>query len=186
MKMNKEELIKKYSWSEPWIDQMPKGWLASFGDFFFEDLQEALEKSFPDGVPEDFRILQLKEKWGKLRVYLTHEPELVNDVLYAYEYISSFVCINCGLPYPFAQMTYDGWVEPLCEMCYYEQHPDKIDINCTAYLQTVLKDSISVLMGPEDYISIEQYDGEKYTQHKICIKDKWRKIFERFVQTTVV
>ena len=189
------ELIKKYPWlkvskdetQHSWADLMPQGWRVAFGGFFFEDLDEALKTAYPDGIPEDFRIMDLKEKWGKLTVYLTSEPEVVSDVLWKYEYISSFVCIICGAPYPFAQMTYDGWVMPQCERCYVGRHGAEFDEYHKAYLQTVLKDSLSVCEGPEDFITIvcSKPNGMTY-EKKIEIKETWKKIFEQYVQNVLV
>ena len=188
------ELIKKYPWlkvskdetQHSWADLIPKGWRVAFGDFFFEDLDEALKTAYPDGIPEDFRIMDLKEKWGKLTVYLTSEPEVVSDVLWKYEYISSFVCIICGAPYPFAQMTYDGWVMPQCERCYVGRHGAEFDEYHKAYLQTVLKDSLSVCEGPEDFITIICSGPNGKSEKKIEIKETWKKIFEQYVQNVLV
>lgn len=188
------ELIKKYPWlkvsedetQHSWADLMPQGWRVAFGDFFFEDLDNALKTAYPDGIPKDFRIIDLKEKWGKLTVYLTNEPEVVSDVLWKYEYISSFVCIICGAPYPFAQMTYDGWVMPLCERCYVGKHGADFDEYHKAYLQTVLKDSLSVCEGPEDFITIICSGSNGESEKKIEIKETWKKIFEQYVQNVLV
>lgn len=188
---SKEQMLDKYPWLNvgmtSWIDMMPEGWYASFGEFFFEDLDAALKESYPDGLPEDFRILDIKEKWGSLRVYLTHEPQPVSDVLYKYQYISSFVCLMCGAPYPFAHMTYDGWVMPLCERCYIGKGSViQFDKYHNSYLRTVLRDSISVAEGPEDYITIECSDGKEKKERKIEIKETWKKIFQEYVRKTVI
>ena len=192
--MDNVQLVEKYPWMKivdpddcvyTWAELMPQGWYKAFGELFFEDLDKALKESYPEGIPEDFQLLDLKEKWGSLRVYLSSEPRLVSDVLYKYEYISSFICIECGIPYPFAHMTYDGWVMPLCEKCYISDRTE-IEQCHKNYLQTVLKDSISVCKGPEDYITIDCYDGKEHTERKIDIKTTWDKIFEGYVQRTLV
>ena len=192
--MNKELLIEKYPWlklkdedpQHTWIDLMPKGWFVAFGEFFFEDLDHALMESYPEGIPEDFHITDIKEKWGTLRVYMTHHPEAVRDVVFTYEYLSSFVCIVCGAPYPFAQMTYDGWIMPMCEKCYIGDSINEFEKYHNMYLQTVLKDCLTVAEGPKDFITIESFDGENEVDRKIDVKRVWEKIFQAYVERTIV
>lgn len=192
--MTKEELIKNYPWIEMlenntrvlWYDMIPEGWRIAFGELFFSELDEALLKTFPEGIPDDFHILDIKEKWGKLRVSLSHESEYINDVLFKYEYISSFVCIDCGAPYPFAQMTYGSWIMPLCERCYIGNNSNELNKWHISYLQTVLKDSISVHNGPEETIEVTVWKGNEKSHRKINIKETWEKIFESYVDRTVV
>lgn len=192
--MTKEELIKNYPWIEMienntrvlWYDMLPEGWRTSFGELFFSELNEALLKTFPEGIPDDFHILDIKEKWGKLRVSLSHDSEYINDVLFKYEYISSFICIDCGAPYPFAQMTYGSWVMPLCERCYVGNNSNELNKWHTSYLQTVLRDSISVRNGPEDKISVAVFSGKGTTEREIEIKSTWEKIFNSYVERTIV
>lgn len=192
--MTKEELIKNYPWIEMienntrvlWYDMLPEGWRIAFGELFFSELNEALLKTFPEGIPDDFHILDIKEKWGKLRVSLSHDSEYINDVLFKYEYISSFICIDCGAPYPFAQMTYGSWVMPLCERCYVGNNSNELNKWHTSYLQTVLRDSISVRNGPEDKISVAVFSGKGTTEREIEIKSTWEKIFNSYVERTIV
>jgi len=192
--MTKEELIKNYPWIEMienntrvlWYDMLPEGWRTAFGELFFSELNDALLKTFPEGIPDDFHILDIKEKWGKLRVSLSHDSEYINDVLFKYEYISSFICIDCGAPYPFAQMTYGSWVMPLCERCYVGNNSNELNKWHTSYLQTVLRDSISVRNGPEDKISVAVFSGKGTTEREIEIKSTWEKIFNSYVERTIV
>lgn len=187
-------LIEKYPWlkvsendtKNSWADFIPAGWFCSFGEFFLEDLDIALKKTYPDGIPEDFHILNIKEKWGKLRVYLSHDSEYIEDVLCKYEYISSFVCIECGAPYPFAQMTYGSWIMPLCERCYVGNNYSELNKWHVSYLQTVLKDSISVSNGPEDKLVISVINEKGKTEREIEIKSTWEKIFNSYVEKTIV
>ena len=201
--MNNKELLEKYPWLKfnsnipekysdfelytCWADMILSGWAESFGEFFLADLDSALRESYPEGIPEDFHILDIKEKWGQLTVYLSEEPVAVADVLYLYEYISSFVCIVCGAPYPFAHMTYDGWVMPLCEKCYIGKSSDEFVKYHEYYLQTVLKDSITLFEGPQEYINITTHnaDGER-NERRIRVKGTWDKIVQSYVQKTII
>lgn len=202
--MNNRELVERYPWLRigdkslevtddmvTWADLIPSGWLEAFGDLLFEDLNKAIVDSFPDGVPEDFCITEIKEKWGRLCIYITHETRQIRDVLFIYEHISSYICISCGAPYPFAHMTYNGWVLPLCENCFVKQRAGRKSENVYSahedYLQTVLKDSISVFTGPEKRIDVESTTpaGEVISRH-VDILPTWKKITTRYTQRKLI
>lgn len=197
--MNNKELAERYPWlwlredfrsdSEEiltWADMIPTGWYTAFGELLFEDLDRALKESYPEGIPEDFVILDVKEKWGRLVIYLSEETRLVRDVLLTYEYLSSFVCISCGVPYPFSHMTYEGWVMPLCEKCFSKKCRKDLDNN-NRYLQTILKDSISVFKGPEKYLELNVLKGDGTEEkQQINIHPTWKRIVEKYVNQTLV
>lgn len=202
--MNKQELVERYPWLRigdkdleiteemiTWVDLVPVGWLDAFGDFLFEDLDKAIKRSYPNGVPDDFSITDMKEKWGRLCIYTTHDTLEIRDVLSIYEHISSYICISCGAPYPFAHMTYNGWVLPLCENCFIKQRASRKFENVSSahedYLQTVLKDSISVFSGPEKRIDVESTTpaGDPISVH-VDILPTWKKITTRYTQRKLI
>ena len=92
---------------------MSNGWRECFGEQMCEDILNALIEG---GMkPEDFRIAQLKEKYGGLRLYTFGAPQQVYDVITKYEYLSNHVCIICGkINVP---MYDNGWISPFCEEC---------------------------------------------------------------------
>ncbi len=57
-------------------------------------LTEMFEKLFQAGW--DGRLLQLKQKFGTLRVYLYQSSDTLWDITNEYENRSSFVCEDCG------------------------------------------------------------------------------------------
>lgn len=83
-----KELIKKYPWLMPRnrfsdevdedydysyteLDAMPDGWRKAFGEQMCEEIQRELEKfDFVD----KFRVVQIKEKFGFLRIYTGGTP----------------------------------------------------------------------------------------------------------------
>lgn len=95
------------------LDDMPIGWKKAFGKLLCEDLKNALIKT---NCLENYDILQVKEKYGSLRWYDNAQNDEIRDVIEKYEYISHFVCVECGkINVPTIN---EGWIMPLCEGCY--------------------------------------------------------------------
>ncbi len=126
-------LLPRYEWSqEPLedydyeftnLDDMPRGWRKAFGIQMFEELRDILIKyNFLD----DYRIAQLKEKFGSIRLYDNGIPPAMHDEYYAwmkkYEDLSEETCISCGKP---GKMVTVGWISPYCEECFHEYYKDK-------------------------------------------------------------
>ena len=98
------------SYSE--LDAMPNGWRKRFGIQFCKELKEAINKSNVKTYKKNFRILQIKEKWGKFQVYVSSYTPEVDRVIKKYEYLSQYVCIECGED---ATKKTLGWISPYCE-----------------------------------------------------------------------
>ena len=70
-----------------------------------------------------FKFVQVKEKWGSLRVYFDFFDEMSNvtentdihDLVYALEGQSKQVCEECGKPGYTAEQ--GGWYSTLCDPC---------------------------------------------------------------------
>ena len=96
-------------YSLTWMDYMPHGWRIAFGKEFLEDLKNAIkENDFEYG----YKILELKEKWGKLRLY--DNTDFTDELLDKYEDLSSKVCQICGKP---AEVITKGWIGYFCKDC---------------------------------------------------------------------
>ena len=126
-RLRNKKLIARYPWIRPvdwhWrsikgydftmYDDVPAGWKRAFGKIMLEDYREVLSKN---GFINKFQWVQVKEKYGTLRLYSNAAPKEVLELETKYDYISRHVCISCGrLNVP---MLIGGWVEPLCENCY--------------------------------------------------------------------
>lgn len=61
-----------------------------------------------------YRTLQVKEKFGQLRVYLTGETQEMREKVYAYEAMSGKICEHCGAEGTFRE---GGWMRTLCNTC---------------------------------------------------------------------
>ena len=72
-----------YSYTE--LDSMPEGWRKAFGNMMMEELREVLiEENFLDG----FRILEIKEKWGELRLYTNYHNDKIERIIKKYTTMS--------------------------------------------------------------------------------------------------
>lgn len=93
------------------LDAMETGWRKAFGIQFCKDLKKQLKK---EGRLYSFRITQLKEKWGLLRMYHNGSNE-IDAIVDKYEELSEKVCIRCGKP---ATKATTGWISYYCDSCY--------------------------------------------------------------------
>ena len=55
---------------------------------------------------------QVKEKYGTLRFYLSHEDEYISGVIAMAEYMSGRTCETCGAP---GKSRDSGWIRTLCD-----------------------------------------------------------------------
>lgn len=81
-----------------------------------ELLLTKLDEIRKDRLP-DLHLLQVKEKWGTLTVYASHDTEddEVFNLCMAAEHESAFTCEDCGAP----GRTRDNraWIRTLCDQC---------------------------------------------------------------------
>ena len=82
-------------------------------------LQEYAEKQqVPEG--EEYQIIemfavQVKEKYGTLRFYMSCETDTICDLIEDAEALSSQTCEGCGAP---GKMRGKRWFEVKCEACF--------------------------------------------------------------------
>lgn len=107
------EKYQKYNYEYTELDDMPKGWRKAFGIQMCEDIRSAL---IDDDDLDRWRIVQLKEKYGELRLYDNgHKCDsLVPFIIGKYEAKSRYTCICCGER---ATRMTTGWIMPLCDKC---------------------------------------------------------------------
>ena len=68
-----------------------------------------------EDLPEGFEIIQVKEKFGSLRVYPNYDNEKIYDRINQAEKEASETCESCGKP---GELKEGGWMRTLCEECY--------------------------------------------------------------------
>ena len=92
-------------------DSVEPGWKKAFGNQYLKDLRKQLKQ---EGNLYKFRIMQIKEKWGRFQLYPAKASEEVYKIIDKYEYLSFDVCVYCGNK---ATHTTTGWILPCCEEC---------------------------------------------------------------------
>ncbi len=96
------------------IDCAPDGWAKLCEDLCAE-IKPLLERV---GYENDYRLCQVKEKYGTLRWYDNGVPkEIWNEydaIIRKYEELSARTCCICGAP---ATKISTGWICPFCDKC---------------------------------------------------------------------
>ena len=98
-----------------YLDDMLYGWKRAFGKQMCEEIRQVLIKG---GYLYDYRVVQVKEKFGGLRWYDEGAPSSIyrelQDVIDKYEELSYCTCRCCGRP---ATKISLGWISPFCDRC---------------------------------------------------------------------
>ena len=105
------EAIHEYNYEYTELDSMPDGWRKAFGEQMCDEIQKELVAA---GLVDDFRIVQIKEKYGSLRFYFDGGNKAIHDIVSKYEKLSARTCIDCGAP---ATRVTTGWICPCCDSC---------------------------------------------------------------------
>lgn len=97
-----------------YIDCAPSGWAK-----LCEDLCAELKVLFDRvGFTNEYKLCQVKEKYGGLRWYDNGAPEEIwdeyQDIIEKYELLSEKTCVVCGAP---ATKVSTGWICPFCDKC---------------------------------------------------------------------
>ena len=100
------------------VSAMPFGFDAMNGWFdIIYDLSVKLEKLILD-LPEEkrasYRAVQVKEKFGTLRFYMSAETDEMEDAIREAERLSAITCEYCGKP---GSLRTKGWLFTLCDDC---------------------------------------------------------------------
>lgn len=113
-KWNKQiEMAHAGDWSflyEQYKSEKERAWLE-------ENLEKEKQKYLIElrEVPEPFPQVvatQVKEKYGTLRFYLSHEDQYISGVVAMAEYLSGLTCETCGAP---GKERGGGWIRTLCD-----------------------------------------------------------------------
>lgn len=118
-----DEVPKDYNYEWTELDDMSKGWRKAFGLQMCEEIRKDLIKY---DYLNDFRIAQIKEKFGGLRFYVGAIPRdsEVFEIIKKYEDLSFETCEICGKP---AETINDcGWLTTICDSCLSVRENDRI------------------------------------------------------------
>lgn len=116
-----DEVVIDYDYEYTLLDCMPDGWRIAFGDAFLRELKEEL---VANNMLDEYRVTQIKEKYGELRWYDNGNTRKGFDIIDKYSGLSRKTCIECGMP---AKYLTRGWISPYCEDCVPDkEYADKI------------------------------------------------------------
>jgi hypothetical protein len=90
------------------------GWEKRFGNQLLKELKEQLKK---DKLLYKFRIMQIKEKWGRFEFYPSSASKEVYNIIDKYGSLSEGICIYCGKDADYITSPY-GWQLPYCKDCF--------------------------------------------------------------------
>lgn len=94
------------------------GWYKRFGKQLLVDMKNQLKK---DKMLYSFRIMQIKEKWGRFCLYCGAATHEMYELLDKYGTLSEHICIDCGKDADIITSPY-GWQCPYCNNCYNKNH----------------------------------------------------------------
>lgn len=112
-----DKVSKDYDYLYTELYAMPDGWRKAFGKLLLEELREELVKY---NYLYEYRIVQIKEKYGALCWYSGLAVGKCFEIVHKYERLSENICIDCGQP-DVPALNYFGWTTPLCKKCYEER-----------------------------------------------------------------
>ena len=110
---------------------IPEGWWTAFGKQMCDDI-EAYVKKLPSGARKDFEILDVKEKYGTLRIYTNWYTKEFEAIKKKYEDLSIYTCCVCGAP---ATKISTGWICPYCD-----DHAPENSIKMNNYITDSIKE----------------------------------------------
>ena len=99
-----------YDYAYTMLDFVPKGWEALFLRMC-EEIRAAIENAEEFYT---FRFIDIKEKYGMLRMLATGGNDNTDALMDRCEKDSERVCVQCGKPATRISM---GWICPYCDDC---------------------------------------------------------------------
>lgn len=97
------------------LDSMEPAWRNAFGDDLVRELKKAMIEDGGRRYLRKVRIMQIKEKWGGLEIYLNFYGSKTFDVIRKYSGISRKICIECGKDACGRTTLRSGWICPYCK-----------------------------------------------------------------------
>ena len=93
------------------VDSLPRGWINLFLQMCL-DLKKQLIK---DNYLEQFRFVQIKEKYNRMECYHNGCSEAVQRIIDKYTHMAQYVCTVCGQP---AEWETQNYVASFCRQCW--------------------------------------------------------------------
>jgi len=114
--------LKKYKNQES-VERKTLMYYKDFGNGWLDLVIELTEKLLQTENGEAIKVLQIKEKFGGLRYYVSGATEEQYEIIKNYEDVISYsICERCGKE---GKLRSDlGWISTLCEEHYKEENND--------------------------------------------------------------
>ena len=144
LSVKENHIMSKYTEQYPWLrlrslytgeictetdayDDIMEGWQIAFGEMMLKELDKAIREKH---LEDEFVFEQVKEKFGRLVMYVNVSDPDINNILDKYAALSENICMNCGKPdVPMLNMS---WISPICEECYnkmtYRHGPKRCEV----------------------------------------------------------
>ena len=106
-----DKVSEDYDYSYTLLDLFPEGWRNTFA---LNMLSEIKDELININQLEEFRILEIKEKYGTLHFYTNFTTDKLNAIICKYEDLSMLTCYKCGNPSTHVSL---GWITYLCNDC---------------------------------------------------------------------
>ena len=160
--LNYEETYNQY-------EDIPEGWREAFGEMLIKDIDEVVKRdNIEVGGDFGFRVMEIKEKWGELRMYFFNSTDEIERIVTNYSMLSKNICIGCGKPdVPWTT----GYIIPVCEKCFRKWW--------NSDYRKAIADQGSYMM-PDTYVTRRtNKDGIKETIHDVSdltkkIRARWK------------
>ena len=157
-------------------DWFPDGWWKAFGMELCEDLREELIKY---NYLHSYRIIDIKEKYGSVRIYDNGCPRDcdVHEIIEDYSTLSEHICMYCGKP-DIPMINWNGWWTVICENCFNRIENRKCRLY--GYQQGIYTDYVNDI--PEEKWKLPEirryrtYAPDGWTDHERDISDKVKRI----------
>lgn len=101
-----------YVWT--WLNEIPDGWRKAFGWELISEINNIYFSIAPQ-LREDYYPIDIKEKYGALKIYFSVYDPSIESIIEKYSKLSEKTCICCGAP---ATKLSKGWISPWCDECF--------------------------------------------------------------------
>lgn len=92
---------------------------AECGEGWYSIIERALDRLLEYletlNFPDDFQILQIKEKWGTLDIYASYYDSIIDRIIEEAGSESARTCEFCGMPGTVEKI--NGWYKTICSKC---------------------------------------------------------------------
>ena len=124
--------LSSNKWRVDIASSIPIGWWIGFGNKMCDEI-EAYLKKLPEAAIENFKIIEVKERYGQLHIDTNWSTKEFQDIIHKYKDISIHTCCACGAP---ATKISTSCIAPWCD----EHSTSSTDIPINEYLIKSIKE----------------------------------------------